>query len=197
MRERREEERKIVREGEAISPSRDEERRRKRERGEEEREKRGEKRKISPSSCYARARAGEQGGEETSRERPCSPSRERPSLRGREEREERERGRERERIKRERMKTWTKRGSHMGDGIRKPSTSAGMKGRATIRCLPYLNPVYSKDNGVIPSLSLSSYLVYFWNIEISKTSLSRLHISFTERFLLIFKRIISLKDKLH
>ena len=31
------------------------------------------------------------------RERPCSPSRERPSLRGREEREERKRGRERER----------------------------------------------------------------------------------------------------
>ena len=63
------------------------------------REKRGEERKISPSSCYARARAEEQGGEETSRERP--------SLRGREEREERKRGRERvrererERIKRE------------------------------------------------------------------------------------------------
>ena len=66
MRERREEERKIVREGEAISPSHDEERRRKREIGEEEREKRGEERKISPSSCYARARAGEQEGEETS-----------------------------------------------------------------------------------------------------------------------------------
>ena len=42
VRERREE-RKIVREEEAISPSRDEERRRKRERGEEEREKRGER----------------------------------------------------------------------------------------------------------------------------------------------------------
>ena len=24
------------------------------------------------------------------------------------------------------MKTWTQRGSHVGDGIRKPSTSAGM-----------------------------------------------------------------------
>ena len=90
-----------MREGEAISPSRDEERRRKRERGEEEREKRGEERKISPSSCYARARVREQGGEETSRERPCSPSRERLSVRGR---EERKRGRERERIKRERVK---------------------------------------------------------------------------------------------
>ena len=43
MRERREEERKIMREGEAISPSRDEERRRKRERGEGEREKIGER----------------------------------------------------------------------------------------------------------------------------------------------------------
>ena len=85
-----------MREGEAISPSRDEEMRRKRERGEEEREKRGEER-ISPSFCYACAHAGEQGGEETSRERPCSPSQERPSLRGREEREERERERERER----------------------------------------------------------------------------------------------------
>ena len=48
MRERREEERKIVREGEAISPSLNEERRRKRERGEEEREKRGEERKSPP-----------------------------------------------------------------------------------------------------------------------------------------------------
>ena len=62
----------------------------------------------------------------------------------------------RERVHRERMKMWTQRGSHVGDGIRKPSTSAGMltwchkldikkivpqsgpkrKGRATIRCLP-------------------------------------------------------------
>ena len=48
----------------------------------------------------------------------------------------------RERVQRERMKTWTQRGSHVGDGIRKPSTSAGMltwchkldikKGRATL-----------------------------------------------------------------
>ena len=64
-------------------------------------EKRGEETKISPYSCYARARAGEQGGEETSRERPCSPSQERLSLRGGEEREERKRGRERENKERE------------------------------------------------------------------------------------------------
>ena len=52
--------------------------------------------------------------------------------RGREEREERKRGRERERIKRERMKRENEevRGQNVaatwGDGITKPSTSAGM-----------------------------------------------------------------------
>ena len=131
-----------MREGEAISPSRDEERRRKRER---EEKKRGEERKISPSSCYARARAGEQGGEETSRERPCSLSRERPSVRGR---EERKRGRERERIKRERVKrervkkyvdkTWQPRGGrnkktvHLSGNADVVPQSGHKKGGATI-----------------------------------------------------------------
>ena len=84
----------LAREGEAISPSRDEERRRKRERGEEEREKRGEERNISPSSCYARVPESKGGGD---------AARETVEIGGEKE-EKREREGEREREKEEKKR---------------------------------------------------------------------------------------------